>query len=88
MRDIDTAWFKDQATRAFGSIRKMAPRIIGRNGCPLDPATLVRAFNGQREFTLAEIEQIARLLDVPVLEVIRRAGVEVDKVKKGKQPRR
>jgi len=89
MRDIDTAWFQEQAERCFGSTRKLAANIIGRSGKPLDPAALVRAFHGEREFTLAEIEQLAHLLRAPVLEVMRRAGVEFNsKPKKLKHPRR
>jgi len=82
-KQIDTAWFQDQATKSAGSIRKLARLIIGRSG-PLDPAALVRAIHGQREFTLSEIKQIAHQFQVPILEVLRRCGINVD-VKPGKK---
>lgn len=45
---------------------------------------LVRSIHGAREFTLSEIEQIANLINVPILEVLRRCGVDL---KAGCRPR-
>lgn len=84
-KNIDAAWFQEQADKSpLGSLRKLATAIQSRQG-PMHPAALVRSIHGTREFTLSEIEQIANLLNVPILEVLRRCGVDL---KAGQRPRR
>lgn len=86
MRRIDTAWFYSQARTHLGSIRKLAAVIHGRAG-PIDPSALVRRLRGQHELTLSEIEQLAYWLRTPVIEVIRRCGVDLDAHTRKQPPR-
>lgn len=87
MRKIDVGWFQVQ-TRAspYGSLRQLAAAMRGRSGNPLDPASLVRSLHGQREFTLWELEQLAWLLRVPLLEVLQRCGADIDIHRKKRRP--
>ena len=43
----------------------------------LDQSSLVRAFQGKRKFTTQETAQLARILSVPLDEVLRNLGVDV-----------
>ncbi len=86
MRDIDTEWFQEQARIKFGKVHPDGRREGGQNELArrmgLDPSALVHAFHGRRKISLAEVEQLSLLLKVPLLEVLRRAGVEIDKLKR------
>ena len=62
---VDRAWFDLQLSARNLSLRAMARRM------GLDPSALSRALNGQRQLKLAEIEQLADLLDQPVAEILR-----------------
>lgn len=67
---IDTAWFVDIIKLSrFKSIRGLA--IAMR----LNQSSLSRMFSGLRQMRLAEAEEISRLLDQPLTEVLQRAGL-------------
>lgn len=87
MRKTDVEWFQAQARASpYGSLRQLAAAIRGRSGKPLDPASLVRSLHGQREFTLSELEQLAWLLRVPLMEVLQRCGADIDVHRKKRRP--
>lgn len=96
-KNIDAAWFEEQAKKSVllqtkdpsgktkpGSLRKLARAVHSRQG-PMDPSALVRSLQGSREFTLSEVEQIANILNISILEVLRRCGVDL---KAGCRPRK
>lgn len=73
---VNTAWFTDRIRQSsYGSQRRLAPKIIGRNGRPLEPSALSLMFRGKRAIQLHEARQIADLLDVQLVDVLRHAGV-------------
>lgn len=60
------------------SLRRLAPLIKrGYSRKPMDVAALSRILNGKRIMTLDEANQIAILLDLPLAEVVRRAGYRI-----------
>lgn len=73
---VDTGWFNDLIRRSsFGSQRRLARKIRGRSGKPLDPAALSLMLRGKRSIQLSEARQLADLLNVPLIEVLRHAGI-------------
>lgn len=68
---INTKWFRDQLADRGMSQRSLA-RLIN-----LDPAALSLMLRGRRAMKLEEAGNIARLLGVPVAEVLHHAGVEI-----------
>lgn len=76
MKQIDTKWFiKTISNSECRSIRGLARAMTGRNGKLMDQAQLTRSLYGEREWRLEEIEQIAKILDVSVIEVLKRVGL-------------
>lgn len=72
---IDTDWLMAQIQRSpFGSQNQLAPHILGRHG-PLAQSQFSRALRGERDFTVPELVQLARLLRVELREVLLHAGV-------------
>jgi transcriptional regulator with XRE-family HTH domain len=55
---VDTRWFQDRLTDKRMSQRKLAT-MIG-----IDPGALSLALHGKRKFTVDEVSEIARLLNV------------------------
>lgn len=76
MKPIDTKWFiKTIQNSEYGSIRALAKAMIGRNDKPLDQSALTRSLYGERELRLEEVERLAKLLNVSVIEILKRAGL-------------
>lgn len=73
--EIDTAWFIRRIEGLDLSLRKIAPLIRGRSGKSLDVAAVSLMLRGLREISLSEARQLANILEVPMSEVIKRAGV-------------
>lgn len=75
---IDVAWFVRKIEEShFGSQRQLALSMKQENGKPFDQSALSRIFSGDRKMHLSEAEQIARLLAVPVNEVLAHAGIRI-----------
>lgn len=70
--NIDTPWFVERITRSrYGSQRQLA-LAIGSS-----PSHLSLMLNGHQPVTLQAAAAIAKALEVPLLEVLERAGYEV-----------
>lgn len=63
------------ARSPYGSQRRFARKIRGRHGKALDPAALSLMLRGKRSIQLHEAKQFSDLLDVPLIEILRRAGI-------------
>lgn len=68
---MDTLWFRDKLKDKKLSQRGLAKLI------ELDPAAISLMLRGQRKMTPHEAHQISVILGVPILEVMRRAGIDV-----------
>lgn len=68
---MDTSWFKDKLKDKKLSQRGLAKLV------DLDPAAVSLMLRGQRKMTPHEAHQISVILGVPILEVMRRAGIDV-----------
>ena len=68
--NVDTL-FKARIADQLTSLRALA----GRMG--MEPSSLSMTINGKRKLTGAEAGQLAELLEVPVAEVLRHAGIEI-----------
>lgn len=66
---IDTRWFQDRLADKRMSQRKLASVMN------LDPAAVSLMFRGRRKMSAAEAAEVARILNVEVDEVLRRAGI-------------
>lgn len=73
---IDTAWFLKRIAEK-GSQRSLAQAMRQRDGKPVEPASLNRLLHGQRLMQLHEARQMADLLEVPLADVLRHAGIRV-----------
>jgi hypothetical protein len=81
MVKIDTAWFADRIRESrYGSQRALAPHMKNRLGAPLDAGALSLLLQGKRSMTLAEIEQLVTLLEVPMVEALSRAGLKMPRL--------
>jgi antitoxin component HigA of HigAB toxin-antitoxin module len=75
--DINQEWFKERLRQIKMSQRQLAKKI------GLDPASVSYMFSGKRRMTMEEAKVLASHLLVPVTEVMRQAGIEVqDDVRK------
>ena len=70
---IDTEWFTTKIVDRHESLRKFSRMMVGRNGKRLDVSALSLMFRGKRSMQLDEARQIAKLLNVPFMEVVVRA---------------
>lgn len=68
---MDTLWFRDKLKDKKLSQRGLAKLI------ELDPAAISLMLRGQRKMTPHEAHQISVILGVPILEVMRHAGIDV-----------
>lgn len=68
---MDTTWFRDKLKDKKLSQRGLAKLI------ELDPAAVSLMFRGMRKMTPHEAHQISMILGVPILEIMRRAGIDV-----------
>lgn len=73
---IDNEWFEARICEKYGSLNRFARLMRGRNGKPMTQSAFWRRLNGDFEFRLDEVAQLAKLLDVHVMEIIRRLGVQ------------
>jgi transcriptional regulator with XRE-family HTH domain len=69
---INTDWFKSLMADRRISQRELAKKI------GVDHSALSLAFRGKRNMKMAEAADIARLLGVPVAEVMENAGIQSD----------
>jgi len=77
MQPINQQWFQEKLRERKISQRGLAKRM------ELDPSSISNMFAGKRRMTPEEAKQIASYLLVPVTEVLRQAGVDVqDDVRK------
>lgn len=78
MGHIDKAWFTAAIERSkYGSQRRLAPFLKNRNGVPVTQSNFSRMLSGERAMLLHEAQQLAKLLDVPLTEVLVHAGVKM-----------
>ena len=75
---IDTEWFHDRIKSRHESLRKFARMLQGRHGQQFDVGALSLMLRGKRAMQLDEARQIAKLLNVPFMEVVVRAIGPVD----------
>ena len=68
---MDTLWFKEKLKDKKLSQRGLAKLL------EIDPAAVSLMFRGQRKMTPHEAHQISVILGVPILEVMRHAGIDV-----------
>jgi len=68
---MDNTWFKDRLADKKLSQRKLATML------DLDAAAVSLMFRGMRRMTPHEAHQISQILGVPLLEIMRRAGIDV-----------
>lgn len=68
---VDTAWFKARLTDKGYSQRGLAKML------DIDHSALSLMFSGKRKMSVQEAGSVASLLDVPIGEVLKRAGVAV-----------
>jgi hypothetical protein len=74
--EIDTAWFLAQIQASNHPTQaEVAARLRARSGRPMDPAAFSRLLRGERGMQIDEAQQLAKLLKVPLAEVLRRAGL-------------
>lgn len=73
---IDTKWFRDRLADAGISQRQLS-RKLG-----LDQSAISLTFSGKRRMKFEEAAGIARLLSLPVSEILRNAGVPIDEGEK------
>lgn len=66
---INTAWFRDRIAD-----RQMSQRALAR-AMGMDAAAISLMLRGKREMKLTEAAEIARLIGVPVSDVLQNAGV-------------
>jgi transcriptional regulator with XRE-family HTH domain len=67
---MDGHWFQDQLRRSGRTQAELA-RALG-----VDPSAVSKLFKGERQLKLVEASHLARFLDIPYDEVMRRAGVD------------
>jgi hypothetical protein len=76
---IDTAWFNDQIKNSvFGSQRQLARKMKGSSGKSLEPSALSLMLRGKQAMRDEDRQQLADLLSVPLVEILRRSGYELD----------
>lgn len=68
---MDTLWFRDKLKDKKLSQRGLAKLL------ELDPAAVSLMVRGQRKMTPHEAHQISVILGIPLLEIMRRAGIDV-----------
>lgn len=69
---IDTKWFRDRMAEAGLSQRQLAKKL------GLDQSAISLTFTGKRRMQFKEAADIARLIGLPVSDVLKNAGVPVD----------
>lgn len=74
---VDTHWFQAQLADKRLSQRKLAA-MMG-----LDPAAVSLMLRGKRKMVAGEVAVVARLLGVPVDEVMRHAGIDTGLIERG-----
>jgi hypothetical protein len=72
MAEIDSEWFKDRIRDKKKSTRGLARHL------DIDPASASRMINGQRKMSMEEAQKIAIFLGLPINEVMRHTGIQMD----------
>ena len=75
---IDTEWFIASIQDRHESLRKFAKMMVGRKSEKFDVCALSLMLHGKRLMSLDEARQIAKLLNVPFMEVVKRVIGPVD----------
>lgn len=76
-RAIDTAWFQARIRASrFRSMRGIAPHLRNIRGLPMSIDGLVQRLHGRRQLRIGEARQFADLLEIPLADVLRRAGID------------
>lgn len=70
---IDTEWFHSKIQDRHESLRNFSRMMVGRHGKRFDVAAPSLMLRGKRAMQLDEARQIAKLLNVPFMEVVTRA---------------
>lgn len=79
---MDTKWFHERISETpEGSQRQLAKKIFNKKGEPIQQSRLSRVLKGELRMQLHEARQFADLFGVPLLEVLRHAGVHVGREK-------
>lgn len=71
---VDEKWFKDRLLDQRKSTRGLARHLN------IDPSSASRMLTGQRRMRMEEADAIARFLNVPVSEVLKHAGVNLEPI--------
>lgn len=76
--NVDKSWFQ-KVIRAspYRSLREISKRILSEKGKQIPHTALLFSIQGRRQFKLYEVRQFADLVRQPLLEVIRKCGVDV-----------
>lgn len=72
METLDKVWFQEQLHLRGKSLRGLAKHL------EIDPSAASRMLSGARKMKMPEAEKIARFLSVPVDEILRRAGIDLE----------
>lgn len=79
MARIDTQWFRERIRSSrYRSLRSLAKVMSGRNK-DLNISSLSLMLRGKRLMLARTVADLANLLDIPVAEILRRAGYPVKK---------
>lgn len=82
MQKIDSEWFQNKIRNSkLRSQRQFAKRMKGRDNRPLDPASLHYMIMGKRSMQIHEAHQLSELLEVPMTEILKRAGLDLSHTK-------
>lgn len=75
----DTKWIKEKIRSSpYKNYRQLAMQLtVYTTGKPFESMALYHLINGRRMLQLPEARQLADLLHVPMIEVIRRWGIPV-----------
>lgn len=68
---VNTRWFAEHLAANHLSMRQLAKLL------KLDPSAVSLMLRGKRKMTPTEANSIARILSLPVTEVLRKAGVQI-----------
>jgi hypothetical protein len=73
---LDSDWFKNKiAESQYGTMRQLVKRMKNRQGKRMGVAALSLMLSGERTIGLEDARQLADLLEVPMSEIIQRAGI-------------
>lgn len=81
---MDTEWFQKRiAMSPLREQKELAARMKNRHGVPYDKATVTRLLKGEQALLATDAVQLARLLGVPLRDVLHRAGIDLSGIEMG-----